>query len=156
MQAYSISLAATLGVIVASQSGMPVSSTHVTVGAVFGVGFLREVLKVNYAKMERVVFAGHQGEDRAEVEVFLRGFEVAELAEKNRMLAEMERRAKHRELAEGAVLAKNERRAMKKVYKKELVKRSAVLRIAAAWIITVPATALLVALFFQIVALILG
>ncbi len=156
MRAYSIALAATLTVIVASQLGMPVSTTHVTIGAVFGVGFLRELLKVNYAKMERVVLAGHRGEDRAEVEVYLRGFEVAEVAEKKRMLAEMKRRAKHRELAEGAVLAKNERRAMKKVYKKEIVKRSAVLRIVAAWIITVPATALLAALLFHIVALVLG
>ena len=72
MRAYSIAMAATLTVIVASQLGMPVSTTHVTIGAVFGVGFLRELLKVNYAKMEAVVFAGHQGQDRAEVEALVR------------------------------------------------------------------------------------
>ncbi len=154
MRAYSIAMAATLTVIVASQLGMPISTTHVTIGAVFGVGFLRELLKVNYAKMEAVVFAGHQGADRAEVEAYLQRFEAAEVQEKKRMLAEMKRRTKQRqatETAEGALLAKNEQKAMKKAIKKEIVKRSAVMRIVAAWIVTVPATAVLAAVLFHIV-----
>lgn len=52
MRAYLIAMAATLTVIVASQLGMPVSTTRVTIGAVFGVGLLRELLKVNCAKIE--------------------------------------------------------------------------------------------------------
>lgn len=156
MRAYSIAMAATLTVIVASQLGMPVSTTHVTIGAVFGVGFLRELLKVNYAKMEAVVFAGHQGEDRAEVEAYLQRFEAAEVQEKKRMLADMKRRARLHEAAEGAVFAKKEQKALKKAYKKELVKRSAVLRIVAAWIVTVPATAVLAAILFHLVSAVLG
>lgn len=35
-------LSAALTVIVASWLGLPVSSTHIAVGAVFGVGFFRE------------------------------------------------------------------------------------------------------------------
>ncbi|MFT7401987.1 MAG: PiT family inorganic phosphate transporter [Hydrogenophaga sp.] len=156
MRAYSIAMAATITVIFASQLGMPVSTTHVTIGAVFGVGFLRELLKVNYSKMEAVVFAGHQGEDREEVQAYLQRFQTAEVADKKRMLADMKRRTKLREQSEGAVFAKNERRAFKKAYKKEIVKRSAVLRIVAAWIITVPATAVLAAILFQIVSAVLG
>ena len=156
MRAFSIAMAATITVIVASQLGMPVSTTHVTIGAVFGVGFLRELLKVNYAKMETVVFAGHQGEDREEVQAYLQRFEAAEVKEKKRMLADMKRRTKLREQTEGAVFAKNERRAFKKAYRKEIVKRSAVLRIVAAWIITVPATAVLAAILFHIVSAVLG
>jgi PiT family inorganic phosphate transporter len=159
MRAYSIAMAATLTVIVASQLGMPVSTTHITIGAVFGVGFLRELLKVNYAKMEAVVFAGHQGADRAEVEAYLHHFEAAEVQEKKRMLAEMKRRTKQREAtqtAEGALLAKKEQRAMKKAIKKEIVKRSAVMRIVAAWIVTVPATAVLAAVLFYIVRAVLS
>ena len=56
----------------------------------------------------------------------------------------------------GTVFGKKERRAFKTAYKKEIVKRSAVLRIVAAWIITVPATALLAAILFQIVSTVLG
>jgi PiT family inorganic phosphate transporter len=156
MRAYSIAMAATITVIFASQLGMPVSTTHVTIGAVFGVGFLRELLKVNYSKMEAVVFAGHQGGDREEVQTYLQRFQTAEVADKKRMLADMKRRTKLREQSEGAVFAKNERRAFKKAYKKEIVKRSAVLRIVAAWIITVPATAVLAAILFQIVSAVLG
>jgi PiT family inorganic phosphate transporter len=156
MRAYSIAMAATLTVIVASQLGMPVSTTHITIGAVFGVGFLRELLKVNYAKMEAVVFAGHQGADRAEVEAYLHRFEAAEVQEKKQMLADMKRRAKLRESAEGAVFAKKEQKALKKAIKKEIVKRSVVMRIVAAWIITVPATAVLAAILFQIVSAILS
>jgi PiT family inorganic phosphate transporter len=151
MRAYSIALAATLTVIVASQLGMPISTTHVTIGAVFGVGFLRELLKVNYAKMEQTVRAGHNGDDRDEVEAYLQRFEAAEVGEKKRMLADMKQRAKDRQMADGAVFDKAERKAFKKAYKKELVKRSAVMRIAAAWIVTVPATAVVAALLFHVV-----
>jgi len=70
------------------------------------------------------------------------------------MLAEMKQRTRQRqatETAEGALLAKREQRAMKKAIKKEIVKRSAVMRIVAAWIVTVPATAVLAAVLFYIV-----
>src|SRR5690606_7237756 len=42
MRAYCVSLSAALTVIIASWLGLPVSSTHIAVGAVFGVGFFRE------------------------------------------------------------------------------------------------------------------
>ncbi|MDY6963256.1 MAG: anion permease [Pseudomonadota bacterium] len=42
MRAYCVSLSTALTVIVAAWLGMPVSTTHVAVGAVFGVGFFRE------------------------------------------------------------------------------------------------------------------
>lgn len=156
MRAYSIAMAATLTVIVASQLGMPVSTTHVTLGAVFGVGFLRELLKVNYAKMEAVVYAAHQGQDRAEVEAYLQRFETAEVLEKKNMLADMKRRTKAREEADSTLFGKSERKALKKAYRQEIVKRSAVMRIVAAWIVTVPATAVLAAILFHIVAAVLG
>lgn len=42
MRAYCVALAAAITVIFASALGLPVSSTHIAVGAVFGVGFFRE------------------------------------------------------------------------------------------------------------------
>jgi len=42
MRAYCVALSAASTVIVASSFGLPVSSTHVAVGSVFGVGFFRE------------------------------------------------------------------------------------------------------------------
>ena len=158
MRAYSIAMAATITVILASHLGMPVSTTHVTIGAVFGVGFLRELLKVNYSKMEAVIRAGHQGEDREAVEAYLMRFEAAPVEEKQRMLAEMkkqagERKSRFPQAPSGAaqdLFDKKERKALKKAYKTELVKRSVVMRIVAAWIVTVPATAVLSALLYQV------
>jgi len=42
MRAYCVAVSAALTVIVAAWFGFPVSSTHIAVGAVFGVGFFRE------------------------------------------------------------------------------------------------------------------
>ena len=45
-------------------------------------------------------------------------------------------------------LSKKERKSLNKIYKKELVKRSIMLKIFAAWIITVPASAFLAAFIY--------
>jgi PiT family inorganic phosphate transporter len=42
IRAYCVALSAAITVIVASGLGLPVSSTHIAVGGVFGVGFYRE------------------------------------------------------------------------------------------------------------------
>jgi PiT family inorganic phosphate transporter len=42
MRAYCVALSAAITVIIASALGLPVSSTHIAVGGVFGVGFYRE------------------------------------------------------------------------------------------------------------------
>ena len=42
LRAYCVALSAAITVIIASWLGLPVSSTHIAVGAVFGVGFFRE------------------------------------------------------------------------------------------------------------------
>jgi inorganic phosphate transporter, PiT family len=154
MRAFSIAIASAITVIIAAHLGMPVSTTHVTIGALFGVGFLREYLKTNYAKMEQTIIAGHEGEERAKMEAYLRVFEAAPIDEKRRMLVDM--KARSQESPEAVLFAKKERKAMKKAYKNQLVKRSLVFRIVAAWIITVPATALLAAALYRLVTLLAG
>ena len=49
VRAFCVALSAAITVIIASTLGLPVSSTHIAVGAVFGVGFLREFI-VNRGK----------------------------------------------------------------------------------------------------------
>jgi PiT family inorganic phosphate transporter len=44
IRAYCVALAAAVTVLVASALGLPVSSTHIAIGAVFGVGYLREFI----------------------------------------------------------------------------------------------------------------
>ncbi|MBE9549831.1 MAG: inorganic phosphate transporter, partial [Proteobacteria bacterium] len=76
------------------------------------------------------------------VEEFLGEFHSAHLEQKSIMLEQMK---KHTAKAD---LTKKERKALRKVYLQELVKRSALLRIAGAWLITVPASAIMAALLF--------
>lgn len=149
MRAYCIAMAATVTVIIASQLGLPVSTTHVTVGAVFGVGFLREFLKSSYDRKLREIYEHHQGENQAEIDAFIRRFQKASVRQKGEMLRELKRSSKELALAGGPELfTKKDRKSLKSVYRKQLVKRSMVLRIVAAWVITVPASALMGALLF--------
>ncbi|WP_322520885.1 anion permease [Guyparkeria halophila] len=148
MRAYCIAMAATLTVILASQLGLPVSTTHVTIGAVFGVGFLREYLKSNYDRLEQQVRDLHPDSDDDEVmQEYLERFRAAPLKVKEQMLQELKDKNTRRE----AHISKRQRKGLKKIYKRELVKRSLVLKVVAAWVITVPAAALLAAMFFFLI-----
>jgi PiT family inorganic phosphate transporter len=142
IRAFCIAMSAALTVIVASQLGLPVSSTHIAVGGVFGVGFLREYLKVSYSRMIAEIESHHDGADREVLERYLDAFEAADMAEKGQMLKRL------RVQSAGVNLSKRERKSLKKVYKEDLVKRSLALRIVAAWLITVPVSASLAALIF--------
>ena len=62
------------------------------------------------------------------------------------MLQDLKERSKKAE--DPANFSKGERKDLKKVYRRELVKRSQLMRIAAAWVITVPASALMAAILF--------
>jgi PiT family inorganic phosphate transporter len=145
MRAFCIAMAAALTVIVASQLGLPVSSTHIAVGAVFGVGFLREYIKVSYAQMIQEIHSHHEGEDQSRIDAFLARFEMASFEDKGRMLQELKRRR-----AEGE-LSKRERKSLARVYKQDLVKRSALLRIVAAWLVTVPASGAMAAMAYYMI-----
>ncbi len=100
MRAYCVALSAAITVIVASWLGLPVSSTHIAVGAVFGVGFFREW--------------------------------------------HAERRVRQTGIIKGKPVAPDERS------RRKLVRRAHVLSIGAAWVVTVPLTALLSALIFVV------
>ncbi|MBX3603109.1 MAG: inorganic phosphate transporter [Rubrivivax sp.] len=146
MRAFCIAMSAAVTVIVASQLGLPVSSTHIAVGGVFGVGFLREWLKRRQSDDLQTIRMHHGGEDHEVVEHFLARFEAATLEHKREMLRELKRQAAAR--SGPVLLSRWERKRLKKVYRQQLVKRSELLKIAAAWVITVPATALLAALLY--------
>lgn len=146
MRAFCIAMAAAITVIIASQLGLPVSSTHIAVGGVFGVGFLREYLKSSYSRKIEEIKAHHPEQDPEVIEQFLRDFEKAPVDEKAKMLKQL------KEHSARAELTKKERKQLKKIYRKELVKRSHLMKIIAAWIITVPCSALLAAILFYILS----
>ncbi|WP_135076782.1 inorganic phosphate transporter [Terasakiella sp. SH-1] len=141
-RAFCIAMAAAITVIIASQLGLPVSSTHIAIGAIFGIGFLREAIKSNYGKKVAEIRSHHEGQDEEEVNAFLDKFEMASFEEKGHMLRDLK---KHKQ---APTVTKKERKRLSKEYKKELVKRSAVLKIAAAWVITVPLSGLLAGMIY--------
>ena len=108
MRAYCVALSAAITVIVASWLGLPVSSTHIAVGGVFGVGFFREWDAQRRMKSARIP------------------------------------------IPEVSAQPKEERR------RRKLVRRSHFLTIIAAWIITVPAAAMLSAGIFLAINAFMG
>ena len=142
-RAFCIALAAALTVIVASRLGLPISSTHVALGGVFGVGFLREFLEQRVNTVIERVVQSHVGDSHfAEVEQVMQEFRQARPEEKKRILAELN------EMGPEAVITAAQQRRLKKALKRQLVKRSHILKIVSAWLITVPVSAVLSALFY--------
>jgi len=134
MRAFSIMMAAAITVVIASQLGLPVSSTHIAVGAVFGVGFLREWLDSKEMGVK-------QQQLREEVDKL------------ENLKAELdactsEDPAKKLELLEAHKAQKKRVKKIKKTLRENYVKRGMVKKIVAAWVITVPAAAVLSAIIF--------
>ncbi|TSA86599.1 inorganic phosphate transporter [Helicobacter mehlei] len=144
MQAFCIAMATVITVLLASKLGLPVSSTHITIGAVFGVGFLREFLQKRLFEMKQMILDAHYGENTEVIKNFLDRFERANPKQKKEMLAYLKTLQKENNTLEYAVgLSKKERKRLKKAYKSELVKRSVIKKIITAWVITVPVSAFL-------------
>lgn len=145
MRAYCIAMSATVTVIMASQLGLPVSTTHVTVGAVLGVGFLRERLKARYRCILAEIQANHPSGDPEAVDTFVKRFHATPFGARAALLADLKASNKS---GEGSDIDRAGRKVIKSAYKQDLVNRALVLRIVAAWIITVPATGVLAALVY--------
>ncbi len=151
IRAFSIAMAASITVIIASQLGLPVSSTHIAIGGVFGVGFLREYLHLN-SKVPTIEENESIIQDEKEhIVAFLKERKILE-AQENKGEIEYARIAQlYRLIAEENKNIKSTKKDIKRTKKIEYVKRDAVKKIIAAWLITVPAAAILAAtLFFTI------
>jgi PiT family inorganic phosphate transporter len=125
--------------------GMPISSTHVALGAVFGVGFLREFFDTRMGKVVENVLAQHQGEkDFSMAEQVLIAFRNAPPEDKQCMLNELKK------MGPEAVIDAAQRKVLQRALKRQLVRRASLFKIVSAWIITVPISAFLAALFFLV------
>lgn len=116
VRAFCVALAAAITVIIASYLGLPVSSTHIAVGGVFGVGLYREFV-INRRNRAR------QGD----------GDKIVGAAE-----------------GVDEMLIEPDSKKLKKYAKRKLVRRQHLMTIAAAWVITVPAAAVLAGLLFKL------
>ena len=111
MRAYCVALSAAVTVIIASWLGLPVSSTHIAVGAVFGVGFFREWYTEKSSKRKAWVQANQP-------------------------------ERQHRD----------DSKSREEMQRRKLVRRSHFMTIVSAWIVTVPAAAVLSALLYYLLS----
>lgn len=114
VRAFCVALAASITVIIASSLGLPVSSTHIAVGGIFGVGLYREFISNRKRRLVKPSALGAEA-----------------IAEADEMLMELQAKK------------------IKKSAKRKLVRRQHLMTIATAWVVTVPAAALLAALLFK-------
>jgi PiT family inorganic phosphate transporter len=134
-------------VLLASQFGLPVSSTHIAVGAIFGIGFLRERLEANFAVQQEVIRRYQQAHEPEDAEAFMQRFEHASFSERERMLEDLNRSK------QPVGIDQKERKALQKLHHKALVERSTLKRILTGWFVTLPATGLLAALIYNILGI---
>ncbi|MDS1135611.1 inorganic phosphate transporter [Nitratireductor indicus] len=118
MRAFCVALSAAITVIIASGLGLPISSTHTAVGAIFGVGFFREW------------YTAHSKRRRAYLE--RKGIEFKRNGNGEADEEELELQTTSRE----------------EIARRKLVRRVHVRTIVAAWVTTVPAAAVLSAGIF--------
>jgi len=117
MRAFCVALSAAVTVIAASSLGLPVSSTHIAVGAVFGVGFFREYY-TTHSRRRRAYMA------RKGVRMNYRPRDPVDPVDTQDLI------------------------------RRKLVRRSHFTVIVAAWIITVPVSAILAAIVYQLIAIV--
>jgi len=134
VRAFCVALSAAVTVLVASTLGLPVSSTHIAVGAVFGVGLAREwhahrgghirrQARLNQAARTAVVQEAAQDAVPGSADGWLPGMAPDPTEDPS---------------------------LLRKAAKRRLVRRRHLLTIAAAWLITVPLSALIGALIFLV------
>jgi len=151
IRAFSIAMAAAITVIIASQLGLPVSSTHIAIGGVFGVGFLREWLHLNDANYVEKNTISSMHDEKEILHTLQAEFQTLEL-KSDKAQTDYERIVElYKLIAEEELQIQEAVNSIKKAIKVEFVKREAIKKIAAAWVITVPAAGILsAALFFMI------
>jgi PiT family inorganic phosphate transporter len=142
-------MSASVTVIIASQMGLPVSSTHIAIGGVFGVGFLREWLHI---KDEN----NHSVEEDI---LIIQDEELTKNAYKSELKTLQEKSDKtqtdyvrivtlYKMIENEKKIIKSTRKNIKKAKKVQYVRRDAIKKIVAAWLITVPVAAVLAGVLY--------
>ena len=131
-RAFCVALSAAVTVIAASTLGLPVSSTHIAVGGIFGVGFYREIR------------ANRRGRRHGPAEVLADSVEEAD-----------QLRPPLEEPPQPGSEAGGTPKSALKAERRRLVRRQHFLTIIAAWLVTVPFSAVLAATIFYTLAALL-
>jgi PiT family inorganic phosphate transporter len=152
IRAFSVAMAAAITVIIASQLGLPVSSTHIAIGGIFGVGLLREwldktsTLEAEIAR-EKALVKGEKERLRGLYDK-LNAIE----AKSDRAPADSQEMLRiYKLIDEERVVIKAAKKELKKDQKSLYIKQGMIQKIITAWLITVPSAAVLSACIYYII-----
>jgi PiT family inorganic phosphate transporter len=158
-RAWSIAMSSAIVVIIASWLGLPVSSTHIAIGGVFGVGYLRYYLYQQYENEVEGIKAHHVKSIRKKMAKWSDKLEkvtdAIEIQHLQKRIA-----AKKQELSNLDIepisltnLSKKEIQRLAKIEMKHYVRHELLIKIIAAWLITVPVSAFLASLIYLMLVL---
>ena len=149
-RAFCVALSAAVTVITASTLGLPVSSTHIAVGGVFGVGFYREYRANRRGRRRDSGEELGSGEAPGSGETMGPGDVLAKSVEQ----ADHLRSPLEEKLHPAGAESESPEKTLK-AERRKLVRRQHFLTIIAAWLITVPFSAALAATVFFILTSVL-
>lgn len=140
VRAFAVAIAAAITVIFASHLGLPVSTTHVVIGAIFGIGFYREFLKRRYRALREWIKNEKElrGED---AHSFLEQFDQLSVKDKKQTVLNLKSTSDQTAFKNLAFTT-----PLPRLYQKQLLDRGIFLRIVLAWLMTVPAAAIIAAI----------
>jgi PiT family inorganic phosphate transporter len=195
LKAFAVNMSSAFTVVIASQLGMPVSSTHIAIGAIFGVGFLHEFMdrhnnalkklqkrliiskealeqlktlreeldseyleignQIDQIKNDYVLFENEIKTKGENYEMSLEELNKDRIINtKLKILYRKQKKISNkkgevcRDISESINDLHERELKLSRYTKKEFIERSYVRNIAAAWIITVPASAIMSGLIF--------
>jgi len=150
-RAWSIAIASAIVVIIASWLGLPVSSTHIAIGGIFGVGFLRIYVDTKYGThMDNLIKIRVSKIEKNITDLECKLGNCNDDDEKASIYRELEDKKEEIIKSKAGIInfSKQEKKDLKKMKKEKYVKKEMLIKIITAWLVTVPASALLSAILF--------
>lgn len=159
-RAWSIAMSSAIVVIIASWLGLPVSSTHIAIGGVFGVGYLRYYLYQKYENEIEGVKAHHIKCLQKKITKWTKKLSTVTNADKFReiqsKIAAKKQKLQNMQAGTEIEFTRKEKKLLEKIKKRQYVRRDLLIKIIMAWLITVPASALIAAILYFVFRGILG
>jgi PiT family inorganic phosphate transporter len=156
-RAWSIAISSAIVVIIASWLGLPVSSTHIAIGGVFGVGYLRYYLYQKYENEIEGVKAHHVKSINKKIAKWSRKLEgLEDETERTRIqnrIAAKEQELKDMKTGGEIEFSIKERKRLSKIEKRQYVRRELLIKIITAWLVTVPVSAFIGSLLYFVISL---
>jgi len=136
LRAFSIAIAAVLVISLATQFGYPVSTTHILVGAILGVGLMREWHHRHEQEVLARIRKCFSQEQKGDMESFVHRFQSATRARQAEMLGQLFNGRKQVSLKE---------KDLQKLHASHrlLIRPRQVGRIVVFWLLTIPAAGML-------------